>query len=212
MEPTAEVISDQESGTPGDDRLKSLEHSLEHAAHFLPTQLPIRVFIHHNTLHSLEDRTFDEAVNRGAELYGCQAYLPEDRYRQKLARGRILPQDLAAELLDDLGEDADRLIGFLGTRYHLRLAMLQHPRRRGPDVELRWLLAETDAVRKFRPETPADVKEQMIDGTRRWAMRDLRRDGTEAHPQARRAAALLFERFDESHIEQWSAGTWEAFT
>src|SRR5262245_21785956 len=211
MEPTAEVISDQESGTPGDDRLKSLEHSLEHAAHFLPTQLPIRVFIHHNTLHSLEDRTFDEAVNRGAELYGCHPYLPEARYREKLARGRILPQDLAAELLDDLGEDADHLIGFLGTRFHLRLSMLQHPLRLGPDVELRWLIAETDAVRRFRGETPAGVKEQMIESTRRWAMRDLRRDGTQAGPQARRAAAALFQRFDESRIEHWSAATWEAF-
>jgi len=28
--------------------------------------------------------------------------------------------------MEDLGDDGDRLLGFLGTRYYLRLAMLQH--------------------------------------------------------------------------------------
>ena len=84
--------------------------------------------------------------NKALLTYGCHAYLPEDRYRQKRGEGRILPQDLAAELVDELGDDADHLIGYLGTRFHLRLAMLQHPLRQGPDAELRWLLAETDAL------------------------------------------------------------------
>ena len=121
----------------------------------LPTQAPIRVFVHHNTLHAFEDLPFREAVQQGTKTYGCHAYLPEDRYREKLAHGRILPQDLAAELIDDLGDDADHLIGFFGTRFHFRLAMLQYPLRLGPDAELRWLIAETDALRHFRSEASA---------------------------------------------------------
>ena len=82
---------------PGDDldRLKSLSHTITHVAHFLPAQSPIRAFIHHNTLHAFQDHRFDEAIKLGMATYGCQGYLREDRYRQELARGRILPQDLS---------------------------------------------------------------------------------------------------------------------
>src|SRR4029079_3725149 len=99
----------------------------------------------------------------------------------------------------------------LGTRYHLRLAMLQHPLRIGPDNELRWLIAETDALSQFRSETPFQVREQMIERTRRWVMRDLR-SGAAAPHHIRETLASLFEQFGESQIEQWSEQTWEAFT
>jgi uncharacterized protein len=183
-----------------------------HAAHYLPSQGPIRVFIHHNTLHAFEHLPFHEAVKRGGATYGCHPYLPEDRYRQKLSRGRILCEDIATVLMDDLGDDAERMLGFLGTRYHLRLAMLQHPLRIGPDAELRWLIAETDALRQFRGETPFQVREQMVDSTRRWVMRDLRSGKRDKGQHIRDTLASLFEQFGESRIEQWSNETWQAFT
>src|SRR5262245_22960346 len=37
------------------DLLARLEHPIDHAAHLLPAQGPINVFIHHNTLHAFED-------------------------------------------------------------------------------------------------------------------------------------------------------------
>src|SRR6478672_10739804 len=124
----------------------------------------------------------------------------------------MLPQDLSAVLIDELGEEGDRLIGFLGTRFHLRLAMLEHPLRLGPDAELRWVIAESDSLRIFRGETRPDVREQMIDETRRWVMRDLRRGRAAGTLDQRGAMGDLFERFDESTIEQWDQATWEAFT
>jgi uncharacterized protein YbcC (UPF0753/DUF2309 family) len=210
----AQITSDQshahEAEHP-DSGLERLGHAIEHAAHLLPTQGPIRVFIHHNTLHAFEHLPFHEAVMQGGATYGCHPYLPEDRYRAKLARGRILFEDLAAVLIEDLGDEGDKLLGFLGTRHHLRLAMLQHPLRLGPDAELHWLIAETDALNKFRSETPFQVREQMIERTRRWVMRDLRTAGADG-THAREALASLFERFGESQIEQWGPETWEAFT
>src|SRR5262245_17306080 len=189
-----------------------LAHVIEHATHFLPSQGPIRVFIHHNTLHAFEHLPFHEAVKRGGATYGCHPYLPEDRYRDKLSRGRILFEDLAAVLIEDLGEDGERLLGFLGTRFHVRLAMLQHPLRLGPDAELRWLIAETDALHQFRSETPFQVREQMIERTRRWVMRDLRSGRPIDGYHIRETLASLFELFGESRIEQWNPETWEAFT
>src|SRR5687767_8453362 len=84
--------------------LAHLEHLIEHAGHLLPEQGPITVFIHHNTLHALEERPFEEAVQKGARIYGCQPFLAEDDYRRHSARGRIRREDIAAVLREDLGD------------------------------------------------------------------------------------------------------------
>ena len=191
------------------DNLKTL---IEQAARHLPSQGPITVFVHHNTLRSLEDLPFDEAVLKGAAIYGCQPYLTEEVFRGELARGRILPEDLSAALLEDLGEDADHLIGHMGTRHHLRLAMLEHPLRLGGDAELRWLIAETDALRRFRAETPVEVRNQILDQTRRWIMRDYVARGADAKPRAEDAVTTLLSIFRGPGVERWTDEAWESFT
>lgn len=66
-----------------------LLHAVEHAAHLLPAQGPITVFIHHNTLHAFEDMPFDAGGQSGAKRFGCEPYLSEDQFRACLARRRI---------------------------------------------------------------------------------------------------------------------------
>lgn len=192
--------------------LHELEDQMEQAAHLLPSQGPITVFVHHNTLHAFEDRPFDEGVKQGAALYGCHPYLPEDFYRGEVVRGRISPDDLAAVLIDDLGDEADRLLGFMGTRYHLRLAMLEHPLRLGTDAELRWLIADTEALHRFRDEAPRDLRRQMIDQTRQWVLRDCLNDRAIAGRRGADGIAALLAEFDAVAIERWSDRTWESFT
>jgi len=191
------------------DDLKTL---IERAARLLPSQGPITVFVHHNTLRAFEDLPFDEAVLKAMAIYGCQPYLTEEVFRGELARGRILPEDITASLLEDLGDDGDHLIGFMGTRHHLRLAMLEHPLRLGSDAELRWLIAETDALRRFRAETPPDVKNQLLDQTRRWVMRDYVARGADAKPRAEDAVTTLLSNFGEPGVERWTDEVWESFT
>ena len=106
---------------------EKIRQAIDHAAHLLPAQGPITVFVHHNTLHGFEDLPFEEAVRKAADVFGCHAYLSEERYRQELDRGRIQQQDLNESLLDSLGDDAQMSFGFLGTRFHVRNAMLRHP-------------------------------------------------------------------------------------
>lgn len=191
-----------------------LVHLIEHAAHLLPAQGPITAFVHHNTLHAFEDLPFEEAVVHGAQVFSCHPYMPEEQYRQKLARGRIRQEDIEAVLIDDLGDRGDELLGFLGTRFHLQLAMLAHPLRTAPSAELRWVIAETDALRTFRQEAPQSVREQIISDTRHWIMRDLRNGGSRvlADDQIRGLLSDAFERFDKAHIEKWDDDTWEAFS
>jgi len=188
---------------------------IEHAAHFLPAQKPITAFVHHNTLHALEHLPFNQAVQEGARIYGAHPYLPEELFRKQFKRGRILREDLSEVLLEDLGDDADTLIAILGTRYSLRLAMLPHPVQFGSDAELRWLLAETDALRRFREDTPPEVRTAMIRETKRLVMRDFRNSDhppkNEIERRVKASLEFLFHQFDSSKIERWDDETWEAF-
>jgi len=194
-------------------RLAQLQAVVDHAVHYLPAQGPIKVFIHHNTLHAFEDLQFDDGVKAGSKLFGCQPYLSEDRYREMLGTGRIRLDDLVVVLLDDLGEEGDRLLGFLGTRFNFRLAMLQFPPRVAPAAELRWFVAETDALSRMRDDAPADIRERFLRETRHWVMRDLR--GALENPAGDGVPPFLkglFEQFGLQSLEAWSDATWEAFS
>jgi uncharacterized protein YbcC (UPF0753/DUF2309 family) len=205
-----------------DDRLRllRLEEAIEHAAHLLPSQGPITVFVHHNTLHAFEELPFEEAVKKGEQLFGCQPYWTEDRYRRELARGRIRFADLRDVMEEDLGQRAGERILDLSTRHDLRLAMIQFPLRIGPTEELVWYVAETDALRRVRGEASSAAREQLIAETRHWVMRDLRRGDDPYYKGSRRnrwqrlppGLEGIFERFNVSSIERWDDDEWEEFT
>jgi hypothetical protein len=216
--------STQQAGTMqpdiGDVRLRELAQCIEHAAHLLPAQGPITVFIHHNTLHALEDLEFTEAVKQGGHIFGCHPYLSEDRYRDALRRGRIRFADLQSVLEQDLGDEAWEPLPCFETRLDLRLAMLQYPLLTGPTVELVWYVAEANAMRRVRPEASSAVRARLISETRHWVMRDLRRGAESAagrsdqqceHGGVSDSLAELIDRFGESAMEEWSEEEWEGF-
>ncbi|MBH0190024.1 MAG: DUF2309 family protein, partial [Nitrospira sp.] len=59
---------------------------------------PMRTFVHHNPLHSLEYLPFEETVRRGKRFLGGDGYLPSDLYRAYVRSGRIRLEDLDAAL------------------------------------------------------------------------------------------------------------------
>ncbi|WLD10452.1 DUF2309 domain-containing protein [Planctellipticum variicoloris] len=195
-----------------------LEHVIGYAANLLPIQGPITVFVALNTLQALENLPFDEGVQHGARLFDCQPYLPEQRYREALLRGRIRVEDLEAVLRQDLGSDADQHVFDDESRFDLRLAMLRYGLQTAPAAELRWFIGQTDALAYFRREVSLQSRQEMIDDTRRWVMRDLRVALQPDHApdphdrQFPRAILELIQRFGGSSIELWSDETWEAFT
>jgi uncharacterized protein YbcC (UPF0753/DUF2309 family) len=196
-----------------------LHKAVEQAAHLLPSQGPITVFIHHNTLHAFEELPFEDAISIGAEVFGCQPYLSEDRYREELLHGRICFTDLWEVLREDLRNSGEDKIVDLCNRLNLRLAMLQYALRTGPTEELIWFVAETDALRQFRSGVSSVVREQTIAETRRWVLRDLRNRGPEDPGRGRRTASRfpaflrrIFDRLDEATIETWSNAQWGEFT
>ena len=192
------------------DKLQQLAHQIQHAAHLLPAQGPIGVFIHHNTLHAFEHQTFDEAVRTGSRVFGCEPYLTEDRYREELSRGRILFSELSSVLQRDLADHAEAKVLGSTTVLDLRLAMLEHPLKSGEGRELDWFMAETDALVKARKDVSEGQRRRLITETRHWVMRRLRG----SLPDVERPSWLddLFHQFKAPRIEDWGDDTWEAFT
>ncbi|MFN0198161.1 MAG: putative inorganic carbon transporter subunit DabA, partial [Planctomycetaceae bacterium] len=193
-------------------RLEPLLHAIEHAAHVLPTQGPITVFVHHNTLHPYEDLTFDQAVKKGEEIYGCQPFLSESRYRQEFAHGRIRQEDLTEVLLEDLKDNAEIQIGGLVSRYRLRQMMLHHDFGHGSDAELRWQMAETDALREFRPELSPHLKDRFISETRNGVLRELTQKDHDSNARLKELSSGLMAQFGSGPIEGWPDASWKAFS
>lgn len=209
-----EILVDEGAGAR--PRADSLESIIEHAAHLLPAQGPIAVFIHHNTLHAFEDLPFHEGVKKGGQVFGCHPYQSEDFYRDALRKGRIRFSELQEVLKQDLGEGAGAAVPAFGSRHELRLAMLQYPLWNGPTEELIWYVAQVNAMRRVRQEASSAVRAQMIAETRRWVMRDLREgNGSRRRVTAEGMSDSLVEllgRYNAWTIENWSDAQWEELT
>jgi len=71
-----------------------VHQTLEDLKHYLPSQAPLKDFIHHNTLHAFQDETFHDGLNKASQIFGYKVYLtiPEYRnlYSQKLINEKTI--------------------------------------------------------------------------------------------------------------------------
>lgn len=66
------------------------EHDVLHALkHYLPSQSPLKDFIHHNSLHAFQNLKFYEAIFKASKIFGFQATTPLTDFRQMHINGRI---------------------------------------------------------------------------------------------------------------------------
>jgi uncharacterized protein YbcC (UPF0753/DUF2309 family) len=137
---------------------QELTRVIDRLAALLPAQGPISIFIHHNTLHAFEHLPFESAVELAAGQLGCEPFLSESRYRDKLASGRILARDVEALLQERLGAAGAGEVPGVATRFDLWRAVVLHgiPAARGR--ELTWMLEETEALSRFRTDVPAGAR------------------------------------------------------
>ncbi|MFM7109463.1 MAG: DUF2309 domain-containing protein [Planctomycetaceae bacterium] len=133
------------------------------AAHYLPAQGPIAVFIHHNTLHAFEGERFEQAVVHAAALLDTEPFLAESRYREELARGRIRVADIDAVLdREDRERPPAALAGGRVTARDLHRALLLHPVRQESDAAVRWTLTESDAIERLRDDLPEAIRWRLL--------------------------------------------------
>ena len=135
-----------------------LARVIDGLAPLLPAQGPISIFIHHNPLHAFEHLPFEEAVERAGARLGCEPFLAESRYRDKLASGRILARDVEALLHDHLGVRGAADVAGTGSRFDLWRALVLHGLPAATGRELSWILEETTALSRFRTDLPADAR------------------------------------------------------
>jgi len=137
--------------TPGRE---ALDAAVATAAHCLPEQGPIGVFIHHNTLHAFQHLPFEEAVQEAARRNGTEPFLTEAVFRAELARGRILAEDLDAVV----AAEADAPLWPGGpARRRLRRLMLAPGLSAANAANLDWMLSEGGLLNGPRDEELFDI-------------------------------------------------------
>lgn len=65
------------------------KHVLHQLKHYLPSQTPLKDFIHHNSLHAFQHLPFYEAIFNASEIFGYQVTLELSDYRKLYSSGRI---------------------------------------------------------------------------------------------------------------------------
>ncbi len=84
------------------------QHVLHELKHYLPSQSPLKDFIHHNSLHALQHLKFYEAIFKASKIFGFQATTPLSDFRKMYANGRIrddVLQRVIAERHDEINVD-----------------------------------------------------------------------------------------------------------
>lgn len=71
-------------------------HVLHELKHYLPSQTPLKDFIHHNSLHAFQNMKFYDAIFKSSKIFGHQATISIADYRKLYEIGRI-----REEILDD---------------------------------------------------------------------------------------------------------------
>lgn len=62
---------------------------LQELKHYLPSQTPLKDFIHHNTLHAFQHMKFYDAIFKASQIFGYQVTLQLSEFRQLYQDGRI---------------------------------------------------------------------------------------------------------------------------
>lgn len=101
----------------------TIEEIVQRVGHWLPSQGPIKDFVHHNTLHSFQHLDFPEAIASAARLYGANSYMPKSFYYEAFKSGQITSTalDRALERVVPKLEDRHRV------RQELLAGRLQNP-------------------------------------------------------------------------------------
>ena len=83
----------------------SLQQTIHELKHYLPSQSPIKDFIHHNSLHAFQDLSFYDGIIKARNIFGYNVTLTLDEYRNLFASGRINKTILEKVIIQRYGQD-----------------------------------------------------------------------------------------------------------
>ena len=108
-----------------------LHHVVLEIKHDLPSQAPIKEFIHHNTLHAYQHMKFFDAIFKSGTIFGYQVTLELNDFRKLYTNGRIKEEVLDRILIQHIGTEKYRswksklLTGKYDTHIHPRIGILR---------------------------------------------------------------------------------------
>lgn len=76
------------------------KHVLHELKHYLPSQTPLKDFIHHNSLHAFQNLKFYEGIFKASKIFGYQVTLQLTEFRELYKNGRIR-KDILEKLITD---------------------------------------------------------------------------------------------------------------
>jgi len=105
----ADKLVTHHSGKPVAEPRKLFDEArvLRELRHYLPTQTPLKDFIHHNSLHAFQHLKFHEAIFRASKIFGYQVTLQLADYRKLYQTSRIRQEVLERILGERKGEAAE---------------------------------------------------------------------------------------------------------
>ena len=143
-------------------QIRHLTNIVDQAAHLLPTQGPIGVFIHHNTLHAFQHLPFEEAVVEASKKFGAEPFLTEARYRSDVKRGRIRIEDIEAVI----DAEADAVVWPRAlSRRQLRRALIWPGLRSFSADNIEWLIEEESVLERLRTDLSSETLEAIRGGS-----------------------------------------------
>jgi hypothetical protein len=87
---------------------------------YLPSQAPLKDFVHHNPLHAFQHEPFHPALARAANIFGYKVYLFMNEYLAKDESGEISPEVLDRILRNRFGDAHEEWKNKLLLKYYER--------------------------------------------------------------------------------------------
>ena len=78
---------------------------LDHLKHYLPSQTPLKDFIHHNSLHAYQHMKFYDGIFTASKKFGYQVTLQLSEYRELYSMGRIKDDVLERVITESKGAE-----------------------------------------------------------------------------------------------------------
>jgi uncharacterized protein len=81
------------------------EHVLHTLKHYLPSQGPLKDFVHHNSLHAFQEMSFYDAIFKASKIFGYKVTFSLAEYRNLYQIGRIHPAVLERVIRERKGAE-----------------------------------------------------------------------------------------------------------
>lgn len=81
-----------------------IEKCIKNLKHYLPSQNPLKDFIHHNTLHAFQHYNFHKGLEKASKIFGYKTYLSLSEYRKLFNDNKINHQIFTSIIKEKKGE------------------------------------------------------------------------------------------------------------